>query len=277
MGKEFVTVEQKGAVSVISLNRPDKLNAITVGMDLELVRAIRAAEADDTIRSILLRGEGRSFSAGHDLIEVGKIMHDLGEKAADWTNVYARVWPEGSPVQAISECNKPVVTALQGYVVGMMVPAVLSADLIVATDDMVMHLEVLRSGGGAGLSPYVGLMPPKLLNELALLGKINSAQLLAAGVVNRVTSQEALFEDALAMAQAATDVLPVSTKAYKNGVRDILRRQGVGDPSAMTIGGVDSHGNDTDNNFWRMAADKSVADALRWRDEQTRTAAAASS
>jgi enoyl-CoA hydratase/carnithine racemase len=270
MQSPFIEVSRIDDVTVMKFNRPQKLNAITVDMDRAWVAALRDAEADPAVRAVVIHGEGRAFSAGHDMVDVGHIMADLGEAASDWNQVYARVWPDGSPVQQIAEMSKPIVAAVHGQVVGMMIPAVFSCDLIVAAPGTVFNLEVLRTGGGAGLAPYVGLIPPVLINELAFTGRITSDQLLAGGAINRVLPVEDVFAEALGLARSAATVLPVSMTAYKVGVRSILRGQGVGDPAAMQRGGVASHGGPEDTEFWQMASQKNVAAALQWRDGAAR-------
>jgi enoyl-CoA hydratase/carnithine racemase len=276
MSEGQIVVSQEGAVRTIVFNRPEKLNAITVQMDLDWIRALRAAEADDSVRAVIIRGEGKCFSAGHDMVEVGRIMQELGDDASNWENVYAKVWPEGSPVKAIWDADKPIIAEIQGQVVGMMVPAVLCCDLIVAAEGSAFNLEVLRSGGGAGLSPYIGLLPHKLINELAFTGRLSAEQMLAAGAINRVVPLSRLRIESRKIARAATGILPVSSGNFKRSVRAILRKQGIGDPAAMQLGGVQSHGNATDNGFWRRAAETGVADALRWRDENTRAVSTSS-
>lgn len=266
MHSPFVDVSRVDEVCVVRFNRPEKLNAITVDMDRAWVYAMREAEADEAVRAVVVHGEGRAFSAGHDMVDVGHIMADLGDAASDWNQVYARVWPDGSPAHQIAEMDKPVIAAVHGQVVGMMIPAVFSCDIIVAAPDTVFNLEVLRTGGGAGLAPYVGLIPPMLLNELAFTGRITSDQLLAGGSVNRVLPKEYLYPEALRFARTAAAVLPASMTAYKQGVRAILRSQGVGDPAAMQRGGAASHGGPEDTEFWKMASQKNVAAALEWRD-----------
>jgi enoyl-CoA hydratase/carnithine racemase len=259
----------KGKVRIITLDRPAKLNALTVQMDIDLVRAFRAAEMDDDIASLVLRGEGRCFSAGHDLMEVGTIMAQLGEKASDWDEVYARIWPEGSPVHALYSCTKPIVAALKGYVVGMTIPLVMSADIIVAASGTEFNLEVLRTGGGAGLAPYAGLIPPNLLSELAYTGKLKAEKLAACGVINELTDLETLDERAMFYAEAATKIMPYSAKSFKSVVRKIFADINVGRPDSMQAGGKTSHGDDNDTKFWVTAAETGVRSAIAWRDKET--------
>jgi enoyl-CoA hydratase/carnithine racemase len=255
-----------GKIRVISLDRPAKLNAVTVQMDIDLVRAIAGAEADEEVAVILIRAEGRCFSAGHDLVEVGGIMEDLGADAADWDKVYEKIWPEGSPVHAVFTCSKPVVVAVKGSVVGMMVPFVVSCDIIIAAEGTEFNEEILRTGGGAGLAPYIGLVPANLLSELVYTGRLKAEKLAACGVINELTTGEMLDEVAMRYAQAATLVMPYSAQGFKRAQRAMLDNLGIGNAASMQSGGKDSHGDARDTEFWTMASKRGVRNALEWRD-----------
>src|SRR5687768_7637216 len=109
MTYEFVETTVADGLFTLTLNRPEKLNAISVQLDSEWIRALREAIANPDVRVILQCGNGRIFSAGHDIVEVGRTIRELGADASDWTKLYAKIWPDGSPNDVAARCPKPLV------------------------------------------------------------------------------------------------------------------------------------------------------------------------
>jgi enoyl-CoA hydratase/carnithine racemase len=263
---EFVETSQNDGVYALTLNRPEKLNAINTQLDLDWLHALQEARSDPEVRVVLVRGNGRIFSAGHDLVEVGRIITELGDAASDWNNVFARIWPEGSPLQEMKTFPKPIITAVHGMAAGQACAAVLGSDLIVAAEGTIFNMEALRTGGAGGSAGMVGVIPPHLVNELVYMGTLNAESLRAAGVVNRVVPLDQLKEVSESMATAVARIHSESSYNFKQGMIKKLEELGVG--RVDTSVGAASHGNEVDNAFWAMAAEKGVAEALRWRDEE---------
>jgi enoyl-CoA hydratase len=266
MDYQYLKVTQDGSVRVLTLNRPEKLNASNVRLDMEWLDALQEAEADPTVRTIVQHGAGRAFSAGHDMEEVGEIVKRLGADARDWRNIYAEIWPNGSPWQAVAEATKPIVSAVHGHVIGQAIPLVMLTDIVVAATGTVFNLEIVRTGGAGALAYMFGLLPPKQLNELVYLGSLRAEDLLQAGAINRVVSPEQLMPEALHIARAIARIHPDSVRGYKTTLREVLARHGINDVGAFLRAGAASHGNSDDNGLWAMAADKGVDEALHWRE-----------
>jgi enoyl-CoA hydratase len=264
---EFVETSIEGGVYTLTLNRPEKLNAIHKELDRDWLHALQEAEADPDVRVVLQRANGRAFSAGHDLVEVGNLIRELGDAAKDWNNIYARIWPEGSsPPQIISKFPKPVISAVQGYVTGQATAMVFNSDLIVAAEGTIFNMEVLRTGGGGGTSGMVGMLPAKLVAELTLLGTLPAERLYNAGVVNKVVPIDQLREAGESMAKAVARVHPATSHLFKQNLLATYEHLGYGHSNHEIAS--QSHGNDDDNGFWAMAAEKGVKEALRWRDSE---------
>ena len=124
--EKAVWYEQNEAVALISLNRPDALNGFTTGMCAELVNAIETAHADDSVRALVLTGEGRCFSTGADL-KAG-----LESKPDMWARLQDEFRP---PMQAIADIPKPVIAAVPGFAAGIGLSFALYCDLVVMADD----------------------------------------------------------------------------------------------------------------------------------------------
>jgi enoyl-CoA hydratase/carnithine racemase len=267
MSYRYVRVHRENGVFTLVLNRPEKLNAINVQLELDWLHALQEAEADPSIRVIVQCAEGRAFTAGHDMVEVGALIKDLGPAAKDWNNIYAKIWPEGSPLDLVAQYSKPIVSAVHGYVVGLGVPLVLDTDIIVAAEKTVFNMEIVRTGGGAGLVNLLGKLPPKKFHELVYLGKLTVEDMAQFGAVNFIVPPEQVREKAQEIARTIASFEPSALALYKRTFRDAMNRQ-----SAHVVGagqqlGADSHGSTVDNQLWSMAAEKGVQNALKWRDE----------
>ena len=121
---EHVRVERDGAVLAITLNRPDRRNAITIAMYAALADAIESARDDQSVRIITIRGEGQDFAAGNDLADF--------LNAAPRTDEEIPVW---QLLRALAECETPIVAAVHGNCVGIGTTMLLHCDLVIAADD----------------------------------------------------------------------------------------------------------------------------------------------
>jgi enoyl-CoA hydratase/carnithine racemase len=267
VGYQFIQTRVEDGVFVLTLNRPEKANAITTQMDLEWLHALQDAEADPDVRVILQHGNGRMFTAGHDLHEVGTIIQELGDNASDWSAVYERIWPEGSPLDFTTELSKPTVSAVHGQVVGQGVYQVLATDIVLAAPGTVFNMEVARTGGAAGVAALCGLLPVKLVNELAYVGRLSAEALLAAGAINRIVEADELVSASLEVSKSIARVHPSSLAAHKSAMKRTLASRGVGDFRSGFEAIKTSHGNAEDNAFWSLAGKQGVKGALAWRDE----------
>src|SRR5438270_3935220 len=120
---EHVRVENQGAVLAITLTRPERRNAITVGMYAALADAFEGAAKDDSVRVITLRGEGQDFAAGNDLADF--------LQAPARSNGEIPVW---RLLRALATCEMPIVAAVHGNCVGIGTTMLLHCDLVIADD-----------------------------------------------------------------------------------------------------------------------------------------------
>ncbi len=196
-----LTVERKGNVEVITLNRPEVMNALTYDMVQGLGDLFEAAQADDGIRAILLTGAGKAFSTGADLTGRGSARKDahtpLGMRIS--TFGYSRM------VNAIWALEKPVVCAVNGTAAGASCNLALSCDLVMAADtakfiQVFVRRGLIPDGGGTYILPrLVGLPRAK---QLMMLGEdLPAAHALAMGLIYNVVPAEKLMEEAMALAQ----------------------------------------------------------------------------
>jgi enoyl-CoA hydratase/carnithine racemase len=208
----FVTLANEGPVSIVTLSRPERLNAIGTALMAELHRALVAAQADPETGAIVLTGAGRAFCAGDDLKE-------FEQQAATETSVAAMCERIQQITRDIMLGPKLVVGAAHGYAVGGGFEWLLNCDMVVAADDLVaffpeMGLGHFVTGGVTHLLPQtVGYQRAM---ELMVLGDRHDAQALhRLGLVNRVVSVPAMLPTALEIAGRIAARSPLATARLK--------------------------------------------------------------
>ncbi len=218
----YATVHNDGAVSVVTLNRPDRLNAIGTGLLTDLHDALARAQTDPDTRAIVLTGAGRAFCAGDDLKEFG-----------DQSSSEARIAETCENIQRITRDimfgPKLVVGAVHGYAVGGGFEWVLNCDLVVAADNLVcffpeMALGHFVTGGVTQLLPQ--MLGHQRAMELMVLGERQDAQALKQlGVVNRVVPPAELMLVALALAREIATRSVLATSQLKRVIHARLNTQ----------------------------------------------------
>jgi len=220
VAESLVLSERRGAVALLTLNRPDKLNAVNVQMIEALDRALDAAEADESVRVIVLAGAGRAFSAGFDL-DMG-----VGDGKPDPAAVRRALENDFRIIVRFWDCAKPTIAAVHGYCLGSAMELALACDLTIAADDCRFGVPEVKFGSGivAMLLPW--LAGPKAAKYLLLTGedRVSAAEVQAMGLVNRAVPAAGLLDEALALGQriAANDANAVRmTKQAINRSLDI--------------------------------------------------------
>jgi enoyl-CoA hydratase len=182
-----ISVEHDGAVLRIRLDRPEKLNAVDTPMLDELSAHIRGAEADESVRAVLLTGAGRGFCSGGDL---------TGGDTAGAADAANRV------VRAITALPKPVVAGVHGAAVGFGCALALACDLVIAAPSAFFQLAFTRvglmpDGGASALLPW--LIGRARTARMAMTAeKISAAMAFEWGMISHVTSAddyESVLED----------------------------------------------------------------------------------
>lgn len=210
---QVVTIEKPGnGVAIVTLNRPEAMNALSRQLRRELKAAIDALQTDDTVRAIVLTGSGtRAFTAGLDLKELGSDASALG--AANATD------PADNPVAAIESSRKPVIGAINGVAITGGFELALACDVLIASPNARFadtHARIgIMPGWGLSqkLSRLIGIYRAK---ELSLTGNFLDAETAAAwGLVNRVVPAEELIPVAVKLAADMASIEPRFGTAYK--------------------------------------------------------------
>jgi enoyl-CoA hydratase len=220
---EVVRVEVADRLATVSLDRPDKLNAVSPDVFAGLADAGARIEADDEVRAVLIRGEGRAFCSGLDLASLQGAAGGGGgngsaggvprDPQAGW-----RIW---------QMMDKPVVAAVQGYALGAGFQLALAADIRFAADDAVFSVFEITYGlvpdlgGTQFLPPIVG--PAKAKELIWTAKRLNAQEALELGIVNRVVSKEQLDDEARTFALDLATRPPLPIRYTKRIMREGAR------------------------------------------------------
>jgi len=230
MEYETVILEKKGNIGTITLNRPEKLNALNDRMAEELVDVLGAADRDDDIRAVVVTGAGRAFSAGADIQEF--FLTKIEERKKGATHDVTKDFIEGIPL-ALARVRKPVIASINGAAVGFGCTITLGCDVRIASENARFSLAFAR----VGLSPEMGstYFLPRLVGigkacELVFTGKtIDAKEAKEIGLVNQVVPadglREATYEMAGSIAKLAPLALRVSKRALYRGMDNDLTTQ----------------------------------------------------
>jgi len=231
MSSERIRYECRDGLALLTLNRPEKLNAVNKEMIAALGPALDSAEADPAVRAIVLAGAGRAFSAGFDLdLEVAT---EGGEP--DGQDVRRALENDFQIIMRFWDSPKPTLAAVHGYCLGSALELALACDITIASEDCKFGAPEVRFGSGIITMLLPWLAGPKRAKYLLLTGedRVSAADALDMGLVNQVVPAGSAIEATLEVARriAANDVLAVKlTKQAINrsldiaGMREALRQ-----------------------------------------------------
>lgn len=211
---DVIITEIRGNVAVITLNRPDALNAVNQELATGLGDALEAAENDASVRAIVVTGAGRGFSAGFDLKAFAR--GEGGEHPGH------PEWGFGGFVR--HSVDKPVIAAVNGFAFGGGAELVLAADLAVAGRSAKLGFPEVKRGliaAAGGVIRLPRLIPRRFALELVLTGEPLSAdRALELGLVNRVVDDGAVLDEAVALAAQIAQNAPLAVQASKRFIRE---------------------------------------------------------
>ncbi len=210
-----VRSERRGAVALVTLDRPERLNAISTALLADLHAALAAAQADPGVRAIVLTGAGRAFCAGDDLKE-------FEDQSRDEAAIRAHIGAIQAITRDVMLGPTPVVGAVRGYAVGGGFEWLLNCDLVIAGDDLVCFFPEMAIGQfvtGAVTALLPQAVGHQRAMELLLLGeRQGAAELHALGLVNRVVPAAEVVEEALRVAERIAALAPIAVGALKRAI-----------------------------------------------------------
>jgi len=214
MSYETIIVETRGNVGVITLNRPQALNALSSALIAELGQALDAFERDDAIGAIVLTGSEKAFAAGADIKEM-----------------QAKSWPEAfledfitDGWERVAQCRKPVVAAVAGFALGGGCEIALMCDFILAAETARFGQPEIKIGvwpGAGGSQRLTRIVGKSKAMEMCLTGRMMDAEEAErAGLVSRIVPAAQLVEEAVKTAQLIAGMSPTAAMM----VKDVINR-----------------------------------------------------
>ncbi len=218
-----VLYDRVEAIAVLTLNRPEKLNAFSAEMPSDLMAALHRAGADDAVCVVVLKGAGRAFSAGYD-VEPGE--HSPQEKGITqdreilqgmidkWLQVY--------------EFPKPIVAQVHGFCIAGATMLAICCDITLVAEDARIRWPSLPLGGGLISTMWCWLVGPKKAREMSYIAgsEMSGAEAHQWGWANRAVSADTLEATAMTMAKAIARTPPDLLRLKKLAINRIMDIQG---------------------------------------------------
>jgi enoyl-CoA hydratase/carnithine racemase len=263
----FTTIvfERLGSIARLTLDRPERANALNQAMLAEIGRALDEAEADDTVRAIIVRGAGAAFSSGFDLKEQ---MERRPAGVAQWQPILRK---DFDTVMRFWHCPKPTIAAVRGPCLAGACELALACDMTIAAEDAFFGEPELKFGAGIVVMLLPWIVGPKIAKEIILTGadRIGARRALEIGMINRIVPAESLDQAALDLAQHIAAIDPNLVKETKRAVNRALEGQGMlaalEDALAIDLG-IEGSGSPDKAEFMNIARREGLKAALAWRD-----------
>ena len=237
---QFISFEQRGQIGVLTLNNPERLNALSATMRDEVAEVLTAVRADDSVRALVLTGAGRGFCSGADLAAGAAVMQDRppvpkdqNERLDDmgWVGRWASMW---------AHFDKPVIGAINGVAAGAGLSTALACDVRIGSEAARFKSVFIERN----LSPDSGLsyFLPRIVGYAAAADMIFSSRAVGAeealriGLLNRIVPGSDLIETAVAYAEEMAQWPPLALRMSKRvlqknqdcDLEEALRNESVG-------------------------------------------------
>jgi enoyl-CoA hydratase len=212
MDYETILVSREGMLGIITLNRPQAMNALSSRLVTELISALGEFEKDDQVRCLVIAGSERAFSAGADIKE----MAQMTAVQMTMTGHFFPLWDK------VGRYPKPIVGALSGYVLGGGLELAMSLDVLVASETTQLGQPEIDIGvmpGGGGTQRLTRAVGKAKAMEMILTGKrIGAEEAKTLGLVSRVVPKEAYLEEAKKVANEIASKSPVAVRLAKMAI-----------------------------------------------------------
>lgn len=221
---ETLDVSQNGYVTTVTLNRPDKLNAMNAAMFREIGEAFRWIDTETDTRAVVLAGNGKHFTAGLDLKENGDVLgHSEGDPARIREKLRRHILYLQDCFTAVEECRAPVISATHGACVGAGIDLISACDIRVASEDcwfsiQEINVAIVADVGTLQRMPY--LLPNGILRELAYTGrKFTIQEADKYGFANHITADR---DSAIAKAKELAELIASKSPLAVSGTKAII-------------------------------------------------------
>jgi enoyl-CoA hydratase len=249
-------------IAVLTLDRPEKLNALSEELQTDIKHALAEAAADEQVRVVILKANGRAFSVGYDLAGGHKrTPAELG----DYAQMRTRRWME-----AVWWNPKPIIAQVHGYCLAGGGDLAAICDMTIASDDAIFGYPVTRLNPHPPITFWPWVIGFKKTNELILTGKMMGAEeAKAAGLVNTVVPRDQL--DGETMRVAKMIALSTDKRWHKQSIRGVWERflgTGGGMQHIADAWSVDMDKDPIFAEWNRRISEEGLRTAIAWRDQR---------
>ena len=270
MSYQFIEYEAFGGIGRVTLNRPEKLNALSPQLQSELIECLTYADEDPDIRVITLRGAGRAFCAGYD-ITPPQSDEDREITKARRSNIRSdtqRLQKTARLMTSIFDLSKPVIAGIHGHVIAGGTDLALHCDIIIAADDANIGFPPVRSMGTPPTHMWTYMVGPQWAKWFMLTGEtVSGKEASDMGLVWKSVPAEGLdaaVEDlAKKMAKIPWEML-AANKSIVNKALDLMGRNMMQVIAAETD--AVAHQSPIVKEFNDISAQQGLKAALEWRD-----------
>jgi len=262
---ETIGLERAGEVALLTLARPQRLNAINRQMLGELQEALDEVERDDALRVLMVKGAGGNFSSGFDLKEQMEA-RPSGEQA--WREILDR---DFAGIMRFWHLRKPTIAAVEGYCLAGGCELALCCDITIAAEDAIFGEPELKFGAGIVVMMLPFLVGPKRAKEIILTGadRIPAPEAARIGLINRVVPAERLEASALALARHVAVIDPQLVSETKRAINQCFETMGLVEAlnAALDIDlAIEGKGSGDKRAFMEIARKDGLRKAIEWRD-----------
>lgn len=221
MAYEHIEVEVANNIGTIWLNRPEKLNALSMDMWEDVPAAVHALDEDETVRVIVLAGRGSAFTVGIDVAMLAGLAPEDSSRALASRRIYENIKKLQLTTSVFADSPKPTVAAIHGFCLGAGMDLITACDIRMASNDATFSIRETRMGLVADVGTLQRM--PSIVNagdvaELAFTGRdFDAPHAAQIGLVNRVfADRETLLEGVLQLAAEIAANSPLVVSGIKN-------------------------------------------------------------
>ena len=274
MAYKFIKYEASAGIGRVTLNRPEKLNALSPQLQAELIECLTDADEDPNIRVITLRGAGRAFCAGYDITppQTDEDREITKARRGNIRSDMQRLQKTARLMTSIFDLSKPVIAGIHGHVIAGGTDLALHCDIVIAADDANIGFPPVRSMGTPPTHMWTYMVGPQWAKWFMLTGEtVSGKEASDMGLVLKSVPAEGLdaaVEDlANKMAKIPWEML-AANKSIVNKALDLMGRNMMQVIAAETD--AVSHQSPIVKEFNEISSEQGLKAALEWRDRPFR-------
>lgn len=263
--EQLIEVKRERAYAVLTLNRPQKMNALNDALLLQMQAALDELERDETVRALIVTGAGKAFSAGFDISKDQnpfKSVQDWRAHVQIGKETWLRIW----------RSRMPVIAAVNGYCFGGGCDLSMVCDLTIAADDAEFGEPEIQFQSSPPFMIMPWVLGMKQTKELLLTGdRVDAAGALRMGLVNKVVPAAELMTHARSLALKLAKMPPPGMTLNKQGINrgyEIRGFQSTVDYGSEIFTLALLSESDEANEFFAVAAQRGLKEAFKWRDQR---------